>query len=110
MWNAWLVVLTTLLLLIGFLWMNSPGRPRPFLDAAGRPLAGSIAEKVRVPINGVEQGVFIKGQDVIRICSSESEHLRPPTRPRERAALRPAMVRSRMRSRSNSANAEKIWN
>lgn len=64
MWIALLVVPAALLLLVGYLWLNSPGRPRPFLDADGRPLAGSIAEKVRVPINGVEQGMFIKGKDV----------------------------------------------
>jgi hypothetical protein len=35
---------------------------------------------------------------------------RPPFRPRARAALSPACVRSRMISRSNSASAPKIWN
>jgi hypothetical protein len=34
---------------------------------------------------------------------------RPPRLPRARAAARPAIVRSRMRSRSNSANAPKTW-
>jgi hypothetical protein len=34
----------------------------------------------------------------------------PPTRPRARAAVSPAMVRSRMRSRSNSASEPKRWN
>jgi hypothetical protein len=34
---------------------------------------------------------------------------RPPWRPRARAAARPAVVRSRMRSRSNSAKAAKTW-
>jgi pimeloyl-ACP methyl ester carboxylesterase len=51
------------LTLVGLLWRWSPGRPRPFLDAAGRVLAGSMAEKLRVNINGVEQGTFIKGKD-----------------------------------------------
>jgi pimeloyl-ACP methyl ester carboxylesterase len=45
----------------GLLWRWSPGRPRPFLDAGGHVLAGSIAEKLRVNINGVAQGMFIKG-------------------------------------------------
>ena len=44
------------LTLAGLLWRWSPGRPRPFLDAAGQVLAGSIAEKLRVKLNGVEQG------------------------------------------------------
>jgi hypothetical protein len=34
---------------------------------------------------------------------------RPPRRPRARAAASPALVRSRMRSRSNSAKAAKTW-
>src|SRR5215213_5753524 len=34
---------------------------------------------------------------------------RPPRRPRARAAASPALVRSRMRSRSNSANAANTW-
>jgi pimeloyl-ACP methyl ester carboxylesterase len=51
------------LTLVGLLWTWSPGRPRPFLDAAGRILTGSMAEKLRVNINGVEQGMFIKGRD-----------------------------------------------
>lgn len=42
----------------------SPGRPVPFLDADGKPLAGSISEKIHVHINGVEQGMFIKGKDL----------------------------------------------
>ena len=35
---------------------------------------------------------------------------RPPRRPRARAAANPAIVRSRMRSRSNSASAPMRWN
>lgn len=46
------------LLGIGLMW--SPGRPRPFLDESGRPVPGSISEKIRVDINGVDQGMFIK--------------------------------------------------
>jgi pimeloyl-ACP methyl ester carboxylesterase len=41
----------------------SPGRPKPFLDDRGKPLPGSISEKTRVRVNGVEQGMFIKGRD-----------------------------------------------
>jgi pimeloyl-ACP methyl ester carboxylesterase len=43
------------------LW--SPGKPKPFVDEHGRPLAGSISEKIRVNINGVRQGMFIKSKD-----------------------------------------------
>lgn len=41
----------------------SPGRPGPITDDRGRPVAGSLSEKIRVPINGVEQGMFIRGRD-----------------------------------------------
>jgi hypothetical protein len=42
---------------------SSPGRPRPFVGPDGRPLAASISEKVHAHINGVEQGMIIKGRD-----------------------------------------------
>jgi pimeloyl-ACP methyl ester carboxylesterase len=56
------VLLVSLLVLVGVLLFMSPGTPKPFLDASGTPLVGSISEKIRVPINGVEQGMFIKSQ------------------------------------------------
>lgn len=42
----------------------SPGTIRPFLDENGEILTGSIAEKVRVEINDVNQGMIIRGHDV----------------------------------------------
>jgi pimeloyl-ACP methyl ester carboxylesterase len=54
------------LVLSGVLVALSPGRPPPFRDGAGRRLAGSISEKLRVPINGVDQGMFIVGRDRTR--------------------------------------------
>jgi pimeloyl-ACP methyl ester carboxylesterase len=45
-----------------FCW-RSPGKPKPFLDEYGKPLAGSIAEKVFVDINGMKQGMFIKSKN-----------------------------------------------
>ena len=48
---------------IGVLLRWSPGRPKPFLDEEGRPLAGSISEKIFVNINGVQQGMFIKSKE-----------------------------------------------
>ena len=41
----------------------SPGRPRPILDEDGNAVAGSISEKIKVNINGFEQGMFITGRD-----------------------------------------------
>ena len=57
------VLLASAFILVGVLLLLSPGRPTPFLDDDGKPLAGSISEKTRVTINGVEQGMFIKGKD-----------------------------------------------
>jgi len=51
------------LVLVCVLLAWSPGRPTPFLDARGKVLPGSISEKIHVNINGVEQGMFIKGRD-----------------------------------------------
>lgn len=62
--TAFLVVIICILALFCALWGWSPGVPKPFLDGMGKPLAGSISEKSRVLINGVEQGMFIKGKDV----------------------------------------------
>lgn len=63
-------IVTILLIPVGILCVlgvallvMSPGRPSPVVDADGRPVAGSIAEKARVLINGVEQGMFIRGRD-----------------------------------------------
>jgi pimeloyl-ACP methyl ester carboxylesterase len=39
-------------------------QPAPFVDDVGRPLAGSISEKVFVDVNGVRQGMFVRGRDV----------------------------------------------
>lgn len=57
------VLACCLLLLLGVLWAWSPGVSTPFLDENGQPLAGSISEKIRVDINGVQQGMFIRGKD-----------------------------------------------
>jgi pimeloyl-ACP methyl ester carboxylesterase len=56
-------LLVSVLVLVGVLLMWSPGRPTPFLADNGKQLPGSISEKVHVNINGVEQGMFIKGKD-----------------------------------------------
>jgi pimeloyl-ACP methyl ester carboxylesterase len=59
------ILLTVILILVGVLLAWSyPGKPSPFLDENGNPLAGSISEKIFVNIDGVEQGMFIKGKNV----------------------------------------------
>lgn len=57
------VLATCAVLALGVLLAWSPGKARPMLDATGAPIPGSISEKVRVRINGVEQGMFITGND-----------------------------------------------
>jgi pimeloyl-ACP methyl ester carboxylesterase len=54
------LVLAPVVLLLAW----SRGTPKPFLDACGDPLPGSLAEKARVRINGVDQGVFLRSRDV----------------------------------------------
>jgi pimeloyl-ACP methyl ester carboxylesterase len=58
------IALTGILVLVGILLVWSPGKTEPFLDENGNLLAGSISEKIRVSINGVEQGMFIKSKDI----------------------------------------------
>jgi pimeloyl-ACP methyl ester carboxylesterase len=48
---------------VGALWVLSPGAPTPFRDQTGKTLTGSISEKLHVNINGVAQGMFIRGKD-----------------------------------------------
>lgn len=57
------VLLVSLMVLVGLLLFISPGTPKPFLGDSGKPLVGSIAEKIKVKIGGVEQGMFIKGRN-----------------------------------------------
>jgi pimeloyl-ACP methyl ester carboxylesterase len=54
----------TVLALVGIIFLNSSRRPKPFLDEERKPLAGSISEKAFVDINGVRQGMFIKGRSL----------------------------------------------
>lgn len=60
------ILLICFFILGAVLLLYSPGKPAPFLDKSGNPLAGSISEKVHVPINGVQQGMFIKGKDITK--------------------------------------------
>lgn len=61
------LLLVGVLSLVGLLLVWSyPGQPRPFLDARGRPVAGSVSEKLWISIGGVEQGMILKGRDATR--------------------------------------------
>jgi pimeloyl-ACP methyl ester carboxylesterase len=57
------IFLFCVLILVVVLLACSPGKPKPFLDERGKPLEGSISEKLWIRINGVEQGMFIKSKD-----------------------------------------------
>ncbi len=57
------VLLISVLILFGILLYMSPGTPKPFLDDGGKPLTGSISEKIRININGALQGMFIQGRN-----------------------------------------------
>lgn len=61
-----LVPLGVLFVFVVVLLVISPGRPSPIVDEHGRPVVGSISEKIRVTINGVEQGMFIRGRDATK--------------------------------------------
>lgn len=52
-----------ILILVAVLLVLSPGTQKAFVDEKGKVLVGSISEKVHVSINGVQQGMFIKGTD-----------------------------------------------
>jgi pimeloyl-ACP methyl ester carboxylesterase len=59
------ILLAGILILVAVLeFWSYPGKPKPFLDEHGKPLAGSISEKIFVNINGLEEGMFIKSKDV----------------------------------------------
>ena len=59
------VFVACLLVLVGLLqFWSIPGKPAPYLDEKGNPLPNSISEKLFINVNGVEQGMFIKGKDI----------------------------------------------
>ncbi|TCM78085.1 alpha/beta hydrolase [Rhodovulum steppense] len=47
----------------GALRALSPGEPPRLVDEAGHRIAGSLSERVFVPINGIRQGIIIQGRD-----------------------------------------------
>ena len=58
------ILLVCIFIIAGVMLVLSPGKLKPFLDENGRPMAGSISEKIHININGVEQGMFIKSKDM----------------------------------------------
>ena len=58
-----LVVATFVMVVTSVLIYWSPGRASPIVDDRGHPVPGSLSEKVRVPINGVQQGMIITSRN-----------------------------------------------
>ncbi len=50
--------------LLGLLLAWSPGKARPITDERGEPVPSSLSEKLRIRINGMDQGVFLRSRDV----------------------------------------------
>lgn len=53
-----------MILLLGVLLFKSSEKITPFLDENGNVIKDSISEKTFVNINGVKQGMFIRGENV----------------------------------------------
>ncbi len=58
-----LIIAVLVIILVVWLWMLSPGKPKPFLDNEGSIMKGSISEKSFIEINGHRMGMFISGKD-----------------------------------------------
>ncbi|MBK9359577.1 MAG: alpha/beta hydrolase [Bacteroidales bacterium] len=56
------IILVVIVLMAGTLFYFSPGKAIPILNNEGRPVPGSLSEKVFVEINGTKQGMFIKSR------------------------------------------------
>jgi pimeloyl-ACP methyl ester carboxylesterase len=58
-----LIVLICIVIAALIILFSGSEKPIQLTDDKGNPLKGSISEKIFVNINGVEQGMFIKGKD-----------------------------------------------
>ena len=58
-----MVVVDSALGLAGLRQLWSPGTRKPIGDPAGGPLPGSVSEKIWVDINGVKQGMVVRGEN-----------------------------------------------
>ncbi|HEX6891035.1 MAG TPA: alpha/beta hydrolase [Chryseolinea sp.] len=58
-----LMTFTILLILVGLLFVYSPGKPAPVVDEHGKVVKNSISEKLWVTIGNVRQGMFIRGSN-----------------------------------------------
>lgn len=58
-----IVILVLSGVLLAGLWVLSPGKPQHLTDKNGKIIPGSFSEKIRVPIGGISQGIFIRSRD-----------------------------------------------
>jgi len=58
------VLAILILILVVVIWINSPGKPAPFVDKKGVPIAGSVSEKTFVTIGGIRQGMIIQSKNI----------------------------------------------
>ena len=56
------IIFVSMFIMAAFL--NSPGRLTPLKDTQGNIIPGSVSEKVWIDINGIKQGMFIRGEDI----------------------------------------------
>ena len=56
------IIIVSMFIMVAFL--NSPGRLTPLKDTQGNIIPGSVSEKVWIDINGIKQGMFIRGEDI----------------------------------------------
>ena len=57
------IAIGLIVILTCILWIYSPGKSTAYLNESGKPLLGSISEKIYVNINGMMQGMIIKSKD-----------------------------------------------
>lgn len=58
------IIVGLLLLVSGILLLYSPGKISPYVDKNNNVLQGSLAEKVFIPIGGIQQGMFIRSKNL----------------------------------------------
>ena len=56
------IIFVSMFIMAAFL--NRPGRLTPLKDTQGNIIPGSVSEKVWIDINGIKQGMFIRGEDI----------------------------------------------
>ena len=60
---AVLSIVGIILIGLGVIWINSPGKLNPLKDGEGREIAGAVAEKTFITIGGIDQGFFLRGEN-----------------------------------------------